>query len=360
MRKILLNVMAILGVAGLSLAWRSEGANLDAGGEDKTAKVPAAEIAKKKDDASALPIKPFLTLPCPDGAHCLAFSPDGRIIAVASAAPAGKIRFFETATGKPLKQSLSHAWQFGMPIKIAFSPDGSSLASVRAAAARCDMRLWRWETETELASLPDLVRMPPCFHPKLPLLAIAEIRKVVLFNLANKQVEEKIPVEVRVDSELAFSPDGSKFAVTTPLGLQIWKLPSGEVEKTFESKHGFNGIAWLKDGKSILSSPKSEFVNCWDLETGKSVQELPCRIGRGNVFYGSFSAGSDGKFVVKSATIQGFQLETQIWELASGRTVYFTDHGFAVFSPDAKLVATSWKFTAIALWRIEDIQAILK
>ena len=69
-----LNVMAILGVAGLSLAWRSEGANLDAGGEEKTAKVPAAEIAKKKDDASALPIKPFLTLPCPDGAHCLAFS----------------------------------------------------------------------------------------------------------------------------------------------------------------------------------------------------------------------------------------------------------------------------------------------
>ena len=60
------------------------------------------------------------------------------------------------------------------------------------------MRLWRWETETELASLPDLMRMPPCFHPKLPLLAIAEIRKVVLFNLANKQVEEKIPVEVRV------------------------------------------------------------------------------------------------------------------------------------------------------------------
>ena len=46
MRKILLNVMAILGVAGLSLAWRGEGASLDAGGEDRKERVPETESGK--------------------------------------------------------------------------------------------------------------------------------------------------------------------------------------------------------------------------------------------------------------------------------------------------------------------------
>jgi WD40 repeat protein len=57
---------------------------------------------------------------------CVAFSPDGKTLALAGGAGPGEIRLWEVATGKARATLRGHAQAV---CSVAFSPDGQTLAS---------------------------------------------------------------------------------------------------------------------------------------------------------------------------------------------------------------------------------------
>jgi hypothetical protein len=157
----------------LSLFWLTIAVD---GQEQQKTEKETGEVAKP------LACKPQLIIRISESANWLAFSPNGKVLAVASCGQAGKIRFFDTPTGKILKQTLSHPWDSTMPLRIVFSPDGTLIASVRSAFWG-EMRLWQWEAEAEIAGFKNLANPTAAhFDPTGKQLVLAEIQNVVFFR----------------------------------------------------------------------------------------------------------------------------------------------------------------------------------
>ncbi|HYT94852.1 MAG TPA: sigma-70 family RNA polymerase sigma factor, partial [Gemmataceae bacterium] len=87
-------------------------------------------------------------IPSPDGWFwCVAFSPDGSLLAACGDARDGKVHLYDAATGKELRQLTGHK---GNVYTVAFSPDGETLAS---AGADGTIRLWEVQTGVERGCL---------------------------------------------------------------------------------------------------------------------------------------------------------------------------------------------------------------
>jgi serine/threonine protein kinase len=72
---------------------------------------------------------------------------------------------------------------------------------------------------------------------------------------------------------LAFSPDGRKLASTSldkdTCAIRLWNLANGTVRTLGDAWDGLFAVAWLPDGKSLISAGKDNQLNFWDVATGR-------------------------------------------------------------------------------------------
>ncbi|MBU6172585.1 MAG: hypothetical protein KGQ60_02210 [Planctomycetes bacterium] len=118
-------------------------------------------------------------------------------------------------------------------------------------------------------------------HPQQPLVAIAGVEQVLLFDSQNQQFQSKaIPVGARQISQLAFSPDGSilMIAVGIPADsgtILRWSL----TDHRFFSEVGKEGdlfqcIAASKDGKWIAAGTTGRKLQVYATESGSIKHEM--------------------------------------------------------------------------------------
>ncbi|HTU22763.1 MAG TPA: WD40 repeat domain-containing protein [Gemmataceae bacterium] len=219
-----------------------------------------------------------------DGVDLVAFSPDGKILAAATANGERSLRLWDVGTGKALHR-LSEG---SMPwLGIAFSPDGKILAALCGE----EIRLW------DVASGAYL--------------GVAARHKNSL-------------------STFAFSPDGNKIAAADAgmaggkdFKIYLWNLDSGELLRVFDG-HRFSvqQIAFTADGKTLLSSDSSE-VRVWDIASGKQ---------RHRHDHGGRLAPNG------QTTAFGDKEKLHVVDAASGRELWSTDLGKGdyTYSPDGK------------------------
>jgi len=110
------------------------------------------------------------------------------------------------------------------------------------------------------------------------------------------------------------------------------------------------GIAYLPDGKRLVSCSFDKTVRIWDAETGNPVFEL-----RGHTSWVICVAVSpDGKWIASGSwdnIVRIWRAETG--ELAAGPLTHHTDSVLAVtFSPDSTLIASSSCDCKICLWDV--------
>jgi WD40 repeat protein len=327
-------------------------------------------------------------------ASCVAFSPDGKLIAVAcesgNARQSGHVELWEVCSGKRKSSVQGHS---GWVSSVAFSGDGKLLAS----AGEKDTILWDVATAQPKAVLKGQTSALNClaFGGGGKLLAAGgNDESIIMWDVAMTKVKATLTGRSKPTTNdsgcactsIAFSGDGKLLAAASSGGfIRLWDLATGKLKATLDgsSDEGLSSVAFSPDGKLLAVGSLNSIVKVWCVATGKVKAVLK---GKGGPYYScampvsSLAFSPDGKWL---ATVGGRGLDLDeweeppapvfqiiLWDVASwqekANVCGETGQMFSVaFSPDSKLLATGdchdLAFLdgpgAVRLW---EIQAILK
>ena len=216
--------------------------------------------------------------------NAVAFSPDGKLLATASAD--GHVQLWNPATRQAVRALPSAGLGSGVN-GVAFSRDGKLLAT---ASADGYVRLWNPATGQAVgAALPadansDFGVNRVAFSPDGKLLATAGGDGLVeLWNLATRQPAGD-PIRAGVSSgvnEVAFSPDGKLLATASADGVQLWYPATRQAVGTFVQAEtplriavprastnpdfGPTWVAFSADGKLLATVSGNGTVQTWQM-----------------------------------------------------------------------------------------------
>ncbi|HEX7312606.1 MAG TPA: caspase family protein [Pyrinomonadaceae bacterium] len=259
------------------------------------------------------------------------FSPDGKILVFGSSDQT--VKLWDVASGRELRALVGHV---GAVTGVAFSSDGKMLASIGASDAlgstHSTVRLWEVSTGRELQTWAGRVRPP---------------------------------------IEFVLAPNGSVVAALSLFEktVRVWDLESAKVLHTFSWEgtparteiaslkpyvpplmKGTPWIAFTQDGRTMASwFDLGKTIKVWDITTGKELHTL----SSGENILASVAFSPDGKTV---AARSGNGIIT-LWDVASGEVLRALSLGAGasdlfVFSPDGETIAAVKSGRTISLWSV--------
>jgi RNA polymerase sigma factor (sigma-70 family) len=317
------------------LALTADGKTLAAGETDFSSGAPDRQDAVRLWDLASGRELPRLTV---ERAYRLAFSPDGKTLAVGGGAA---VRLWDVASGKERRPLEGHQ---GGTYAVAFAPDGKLLASSGQVLDRT-VRLWDVATGREVRRLEGHKHMvyAVAFSPDGKVLATGDgsLSAVIrLWDVASgKELRRWEGPHSPID-RLSFSPDGKKLATAGcwERVVRLWDTQIGREVSPFPRHEGaVAAVAFAPDGKAVLTGCADGDLRLWDAATGALRRRL--RGHRGPVAAVAFAP--DGRRLASGARDkQGVRL----WDAASGKELGRlaadqSDVTCVAFSPDGKLLA---------------------
>ena len=241
-----------------------------------------------------------------DWVNSVAFSPDGTLIA--SGSWDGTVRFWDSVSGT-LKQTLSAPDSPGrQTIHIAFSPDGTLLAS---ADDETPAHLWRVSDGALLRTIPNTGESV-AFSPDGSMVATEGLSNtIVLSRISDGSTVETLGGQDVYVRNLAFSPDGAILASGGGDAIRLWRVSDGTLIQTFSTQADWD-LAFSPDGQLIVSGGTND-----DIQNSRGYMEL--------------------------------------WRVATGQRLSQRDAGrFSIrnvaFSPTGKTIASASGFETVRLW----------
>ena len=287
--------------------------------------------------------RPALSLTGSGGSvSSVAFSPDGRILAVAD--EEGGTHLWNAATGRQLA-TLAGAGGGTAVDSVAFSPDGKILAAGDDAGTTY---LWNPASGQLLTTLRDPGRQASvdsvAFSPDGKTLAVGDADGgTYLWNTATRVRTASLPrFPDGGVAAVAFSPDGKTLAIGQSDGsTYLWNVAADTLIATMQNPGGVVAVAFSPDGRILATDDAGPWTYLWNLATGQRTA-LPS--GSDSDGGGSLAFSPDGRTlaVAEGGVYAGSAI---VWDIATGTLMarYSDPSGYAItsvaFSPDGKALA---------------------
>lgn len=235
----------------------------------------------------------------PPDTNCLAYSPDGKIIATGGS----EVILWDAATGKQLRRLMVNNETTHINA-LDFSPDGKFLAT---GGSGVSVNIWDLQNNNIIVryNIYDTVwRQEDCDKPETK------------YSTGDTEKAEA--------STVKFSPDGKKLVAASakivvlldvPSGKEIHKLDYGQKEKV----ERVYAISFNSDG-SLLAVGLGQSVDIWDLQSGKLIKRLDGEgLGHHHQSASTVVAFSpDNSMIFK----YGYDHTTVMWDTASGNILW--------------------------------------
>jgi WD40 repeat protein len=350
------------------LAFSPDGKLLASGGLDDVKK---EQYSLRIWDATAGQELASCALPKNEPPTCFAFSPDADRL-VAAVAEADTV-IFDVKTGK-LLQRLPHFWA----ARVAYAPDGKTVASIRGATIR------QWDPATGKERFQKFVGhraevAAVVLSPNGKLLASGG-ENIRLWDLAGGRQVRQIAAP---GTALSFSPDGKLLALVGrgSRTVHAWDPATGQEVFKLDGPRLLRAVAFSPDGKTLATGDEQATIRLWDVATRRQLHEMDMKSGAESL---SLAFSPDGKNLAcagawneggipKGITInlqrrvtitgkEGFLL--LLWDVATGQEVRRLAGPKAsiravAYAPDGKTLAASSRDGRVVLWQADTGKELL-
>jgi WD40 repeat protein len=243
---------------------------------------------------------------------------------------------------------------------LAFSPDGKTLAW---ASDDYTVKLWEFGAQQGIRSLAGHIEevVPVAFSPDGKTLACGSGRTACLWDLEVYREVGRFHGHRWAIWSLAFSPDGARLATGSFDNLvKLWDVDTRQELQTLRGhERPVNAIAFSSDGNTLASTCDEGVIQLWDVTPEREAGVLP---GHGRtVRCVAFSL--DGKLLA-SGTGPNWDHEAdqpeavRIWDVASEEEIAtLPGHAGGIlsvaFTPDGKILASGSADQTVRLWTVE-------
>jgi len=243
-------------------------------------------------------------------------------------------------------------WGKGTVTQVAYSPDGRLLA----VASSLGVYLYDAETLEEVRFIECGARVySVAFSPDGATLASGSGDNTVrLWGVADGRLLRTLEGHTYGVESVAFSPDGATLASgSDDTTVRLWGVADGRLLRTLEGHTGgVESVAFSPDGATLASGSRDGTVRLWRVADGRLLRTLE---GHTEAVW-SVAFSPDGA-TLASGSGDG---TVRLWGVADGRLLRTLEgHTEAVrsvaFSPDgATLASGSWRDNTVRLWRVAD------
>jgi WD40 repeat protein/serine/threonine protein kinase len=293
-------------------------------------------------------------LPHPAAVEAAAFSPDN-LLAVGCAD--GTIRFWDVAARKEVGAPLEG--HTGFISRVAFSPDGHTLAS---ADAYGKVRLWDVAARRLITTLEGHTTFVNslAFSPDGKLLASSGNDTTIrLWDLVTRQQVKRLwsprtslttVASYQPLQSLAFSPDSKLLATGGGDGTtRLWDVQTMEVTALLRGHTAVRAVAFAPDGRSLATGGEDGTVKVWDVTAGPDPDTLKGH--KSNLSSLAFS--DDGKTL---AVADSLDKTVKLWDLATREVTVLKGHTAHLwrlaFAPGGRTLACTDHDGTIRLWDV--------